>query len=208
MSSFNCKCTLLTRYLKENGGFGIPTLTPTPQGGGGGVVGSAVLPRTVKSMDLFPQGVGFCSHKEDVPSFLLADYTSCGPHKAETTPMTIFYAGQVLVFDDFPADKAKEVMLLAGRSCPHHYPASAPHAKVEACDEPGRIVLPIQQTPVAWRDSLLRFLEKRKDRITARASPYPQVKGRRRRSDGESTPHPDPAESIIEERSSWLSLRS
>ncbi|KAI4379963.1 hypothetical protein MLD38_006199 [Melastoma candidum] len=158
-TSFNRKCTLLTHYFKEKGCFsdlslGLTIPTSTPPGG----VGSVVLPRTatqVKSMDLFPQGVGFGSGE-------VTDNTSGSPRKAKTAPMTIFYAGQVLVFDDFPADKAKE------------------------------------------RDSLLRFLEKRKDRITTRASPYPQVKGRRR-SKGESTgsgcPTPDP-----EEKSSWLSL--
>ena len=36
--------------------------------------------------------------------------------ETETTDqMTIFYAGQVLVFNDLPADKAREVMLLASK---------------------------------------------------------------------------------------------
>ncbi|GFP78609.1 protein tify 10a [Phtheirospermum japonicum] len=34
----------------------------------------------------------------------------------ETGQMTIFYAGQVIVMDNFPADKAKEVMMFASKS--------------------------------------------------------------------------------------------
>lgn len=36
--------------------------------------------------------------------------------EVETAPLTIFYGGQIIVFNDFPADKANEIMLLARKS--------------------------------------------------------------------------------------------
>nr|GFA04898.1 hypothetical protein [Tanacetum cinerariifolium] len=64
--------------------------------------------------------------------------------------MTIFYGDQVIVLDNFPADKALEIMnMLSGTQTASSFVAS--------------------DLPIARKASLARFLEKRKERITARA---------------------------------------
>lgn len=96
-------------------------------------------------------------------------------HQPEKAQMTIFYGGQVIVFDDFPADKANQIMRLANKQNPTN---NFSYTMMMNNQKPVESAVPISSQPsvvadlpIARRNSLTRFLEKRKDRITATA-PY------------------------------------
>jgi jasmonate ZIM domain-containing protein len=87
----------------------------------------------------------------------------------ERSQMTIFYNGKVIVFNDFPADKANDLVQLAVKNNSPNLvaPKLAPVNVVQRPPQP----IPELQLPIARNASLQRFLEKRKDRIAAKA-PY------------------------------------
>lgn len=59
------------------------------------------------------------------PAAAFPEETQVKP-EAGTAPMTIFYAGQVIVFNDFPAEKAKEIIALASKSsASQNHPSAA-----------------------------------------------------------------------------------
>ncbi|XVF88924.1 hypothetical protein PTKIN_Ptkin19aG0089900 [Pterospermum kingtungense] len=215
--SFTQTCSLLSQYLKENGSFGDLTLgmTCNVEANGapeafrptmnlfpvnqmsGDVRGPNVGgPRNLISMDLFPQQAGFSMPASEDDGLKRVDSSVTGLNKSaavepQTAQMTIFYGGQVIVFNDFPADKAKEIMLLASKGFnPNPVKTNTPftstntiaRSPIESGVPPPSNVVPsfgnnvTQQSiqpaqkpipgdlPIARRASLHRFLEKRKDR--------------------------------------------
>lgn len=208
-SNFSQTCSLLSQYLKEKGTFGDLSLGMRRGFEANGVPStpfttmnlfplankseeaSANPTRPVAPMDLFPQQSGFGSDfsKEDLPKKVdsISSATKTDPATAQ---MTIFYGGQVIVFNDFPADKAKEIMFLASKGSSHNT------SRVQKPIEPTNLIPTISTTGfpnlgnntvpervehssqpiftdlrIARKASLSRFFGRRKDRITARA-PY------------------------------------
>ncbi|KAJ0487886.1 putative transcription factor TIFY family [Helianthus annuus] len=89
-----------------------------------------------------------------------------GSRGAKENRMTIIYGGQVVVVDDFPADRAKEIMMLARRR--GNTPAD--WIRKHSAHNDLAVAAAAADLPLARKASLARFLEKRKERITARAA--------------------------------------
>ncbi|KAF3452006.1 hypothetical protein FNV43_RR08102 [Rhamnella rubrinervis] len=216
-SNFAHTCNLLSLYLKEKRtladiGFGMPGKLESrenPEAFRSPVTTMNLLMNMENPSENVNQsavgsvlqfgGFGSSSSAEDANK---AQFRKSTPMKPETSQMTIFYAGQVFVFNDFPAEKAKEIMALADKTTSNSTTAGAFVSsssaaapcmeKVESgkspAPEPSPVAMPEKNSnhdqrlqrrpeandselPIARRASLHRFLEKRKDRVTAKA-PY------------------------------------
>ncbi|KAI4379582.1 hypothetical protein MLD38_005860 [Melastoma candidum] len=144
-AGFSRTCSLLSRYLKEKGSsLGDLNLNLSFPNNPAGFRSEVPPQSPARTISLFPESK-----------------LKGGKDNPEVAPMTIFYAGKVIVFDDFPAEKAKEVMVLASRAS---ILGSAAPNPADPVPSPAHL-------PIARRASLHRFLEKRKDRVMARA-PY------------------------------------
>lgn len=206
-TSFAMACSLLSRYVRQNGaaagdlGLGIRAeagAQRTPSDTAKGEVRK-------ETMDLFPQNAGFGSKAtiQETPD----------AREQEKRQLTIFYAGKVLVFDDFPPEKAKDLMQMASKGAsvaqssallpsPTVAAATTDSTKVAAVPAPPIAVANPQRNaadiPQAPSASLRRFLAKRKDRITAKA-PY-QGGG------SPSDAAPTPVKEEVPESRPWLGL--
>ncbi|XP_078429571.1 protein TIFY 10a-like isoform X2 [Wolffia australiana] len=165
--------------------------------------GKAETPRT---MNLLP-GVEIAEEDDEreirAPIVHLSSRSDLKSREEKKAQMTIFYGGKVVVIDEVPAEKAEELMIMAKRSAQTEAPSpstSQPATPSPAQQKPSPAAgsgiyrhsgdpvdrgpirsndqpLRCADLPIARRVSLNRFLEKRKDRITAKG-PYP-VSGKR-----------------------------
>ena len=128
------------------------------------------VPPSTATMNLFPM--------VETPRAAVQQPASTAGQKQQdqSKTMTIFYNGQVIVFNDLSPEKAKEIIKLAENGAPQ---------KPQKLDEPLKnTVVNASDLPIARKASLARFLEKRKDRITSR-SPY-QVEDVSKQDDSKS----------------------
>ncbi|CAA7043305.1 unnamed protein product [Microthlaspi erraticum] len=200
--SFSQTCTRLSRYLKEKGSFGDLSLGMTckPDVNNGGFAVSRqptmmnLFPcealaspagQDTKPKNTFPRQSSFSSSsssgaKEEAEKI---KETKSVKAESQSAPLTIFYGGQVMVFDDFPAEKAKEIIDLAHKGSANNQNIAKKQAEIASTSTPNPAQETVQpntsslacELPIARRASLHRFLEKRKDRITSKA-PY-QIDG-------------------------------
>jgi jasmonate ZIM domain-containing protein len=75
-------------------------------------------------------------------------------NKEKPKQLTIFYGGKVLVFDDFPADKAKDLMQLASKGSPVVQNVVLPQPSAPAAAVTDKAVpVPVISLPAAQADA-------------------------------------------------------
>ncbi|KAJ3673661.1 hypothetical protein LUZ60_005653 [Juncus effusus] len=110
-------------------------------------------------MELFPRNSVFSNDKEE-------------SKESNAAQLTIFYGGKVLVFENCPSEKAKDLMELATKSISIPHSSSSTPTQIQIHTEAPKSTQPTtSDLPIMRKASLQRFLAKRKDRISEKA-PY------------------------------------
>ncbi|PAN12602.1 hypothetical protein PAHAL_2G276700 [Panicum hallii] len=199
-STFAVTCSLLSQYLKEKkggleglGGLGMSPPPPPPAPAG------AFRPPTTMNL-LSALDAPAAEEPNDAAKATPEEadghdqQTAENPREAaagedEAQPLTIFYGRKVVVFDKFPPAKIKDLLQIAnagGYGVDRAGASAAPPSSQNSLSA---------DMPIARRNSLHRFLEKRKGRITAKA-PY----------QSSSPAGADASKQATGDKNSWLGL--
>lgn len=202
LTTFSQTCNLLSQYIKEKGCFKDLSLGMTCNTD---PTGSSETSQSATTMNLFPTMENNLTPKNLTTMDLLTPQAALNNSNAIKGPkaaqLTMFYNGQVIVIDDFPADKAHELMGFANKGISQSQnnsvytytqsqPSFPPNMVRPSVDSTAPVttmnIIPSTSTatgpqvlcrpnvcdlPIMRKASLHRFLAKRKDRVTAKA-PY------------------------------------
>ncbi|XP_019093131.1 PREDICTED: protein TIFY 11B-like isoform X2 [Camelina sativa] len=206
-SNFSQRCSLLSRYLKEKGSFGNINIGLARKSdlelagnfdlkGQQDVIKKAETSGT-RSFDLIQKvSNGEASTSSGGKAIDIIDLSELEPGNSQ---LTIFFGGKVMVFNEFPEDKAKEIMQVAAKAANHvaHVESKSKNTQMNldmdiSISSKSNVIIPDLNEPtssgnnedqqteqqqhqgverIARRASLHRFFAKRKDRAVARA-PY------------------------------------
>lgn len=117
-----------------------------------------LLPNLENSAEISKQDVKANDFFANIPSLAASNVMNEAISGQGTSQMTIFYAGKVFVFSDFPAEKAKEIMALATKAASSNVIPDLNMASTFRNNNNDATPL---QFPSA---SLQRFFDKRKER--------------------------------------------
>jgi len=207
-SSFSRRCTLLSRYLKEKGSFGnidigLARKSDLELVGKSDLRGQQNGIKKAETSDITPCGliqklsVGEASTssggKARDTNLSISEPAKVVPEPGNSQ-LTIFFGGRVIVYNEFPEDKAKQIMEVAKEASPVVVDSKNTHKHMNLdmnVSNQSNIEIPDLNEPsssennedhqtgqphqaverIARRASLHRFFSKRKDRAVARA-PY------------------------------------
>jgi len=178
-SSFAVTCGLLSRYLRENKGGalqGLPGLdiaTPVAAAGGGDA-GAFQPPTTMNLLSGLEEPKPDTVDVElavDKGQLLEAPTGNQDARDEYAQQLTIFYSGKVVVVDNFPSTEVKALLQMANAAGDIAVDKADSNSSAIPQSLPGPAHNNLSDVPIARRNSLHRFLEKRKGRITAKA-PY------------------------------------
>ncbi|KAG8056875.1 hypothetical protein GUJ93_ZPchr0002g26056 [Zizania palustris] len=170
-SSFAVTCSLLSQYLKgKKGGLQGLALGLAPAAvEAGGTFRQPTTMNLLAGLDAPAEEANPTEPPLEAPSTdqLNGENAREAAVEQQAQQLTIFYGGKVVVFDNFPSTKVKDLLQIV--SAGDEVDKTTGNASPQSLPRPAQSNL--SDLPIARRNSLHRFLEKRKGRITANA-PY------------------------------------